>query len=88
MHHVPRIAVCYNLSLTYFSYDYGSIQAYCASSVKLMPVPQAISQLFVILHSRILEVIYKPRDRALSVHIAARLRLASIYTDKALSFGL
>ncbi len=41
---------------------------YCASSVKLMPVPQAISQLFAILHSRILEVIYK------------RLRLASIYT--------
>ncbi len=56
---------------------------YCASSVKLMPVPQAISQLFAILLSRILEVIYKPRDRALSVHIAA------LYiTDKALSLGL
>ena len=52
---------------------------YCASSVKLMSVPQAISQLFAILHSRVLEVIYKHRDRALSVHIAARLRLASIY---------
>jgi hypothetical protein len=44
--HVSRIAVCYNLSLTYFCYDYGSIHVYCASSVKLMPVPQAISQLF------------------------------------------
>ncbi len=33
-----------------------------------MPVPRAISQLFAILLSRILEVIYKPRDRALSVH--------------------
>ncbi len=43
--------------------------------VKLMRVPQALSQLFAILVSRILEVIYKPRDRALSVHIAARLRL-------------
>ena len=64
---------------------------YCASSVKLMPVPQAISQLFPILLSRILEAIYKPRDRALSVHIgdiATRLRLASIYTDKALSLSL
>jgi hypothetical protein len=35
-----------------------------------------------------LEVIYKPRDWALSVPIAARLRLASICTDKALSLGL
>ena len=52
-----------------------------------MRVPQAISQLFAILHSGILEVIYKPRDRALSVHIAARLRLASVCTDKALSLG-
>ena len=48
-HHVPRIAVRYNLSLTYFSYDYGNIQVYCASSVKLMPVPQAMSQIFAIL---------------------------------------
>ncbi len=40
---------------------------YCAFSVKIMRVPQAISQL-----SRILEVIYKPRDRALSVSKAAR----------------
>ncbi len=48
---------------------------YCASSVKLMGFPQAISQLFAILHSRILEVIYKPRDRALSVHIAFDSRL-------------
>ncbi len=55
-------------------YDYGSIQVYCASSVKVMPVPQAISQLFATLHSRILEVIYKPLDRALSVHVADRLR--------------
>ncbi len=61
---------------------------YCASSVKLMLVPQAISQLFPILLSRILEAIYKPRDRALSVHIATRLRLASIYTDKALSLSV
>ena len=53
---------------------------YCASSVKLMPVPQAISQLFAILHSRILEVIHKPRDRALSVHIAARAFGSRLYT--------
>ncbi len=51
-------------------------------------VPQAISQLFPILHSWILEVIYKPRDRALSMSKAARLRLASLNTDKALSLGL
>ncbi len=56
---VRRIAVCYNLFLTYFSYDYGSIQVYCVSSVKLMRVPQAISQVFATVHSRILEVIYK-----------------------------
>ncbi len=37
MHHVRRIAVCYNLFLTYFSYDDESIQIYCASSVKMMP---------------------------------------------------
>ena len=86
--YVLEIALCHNLSLTYFSYDYGSIQVYCASSVKLIPVPQAISQLFAILHSRILEVIYKLSERALSVHIAARLRLASINTDKVLSLGL
>ncbi len=66
MHHVHRIAVCSNLSLTYFSYDYGSVQVYCAFSVKIMRLPQAISQLFAIVHSRTLEVIYKPRDRALS----------------------
>ncbi len=51
--------------------------AYPHSSVKLMRVPQAISQLFSILHRRILEVIYKPRDRALLVSKAARLQLAS-----------
>ena len=50
--------------------------------------PTAIGQLFVLLLSGILKVIYKPRDRTLSVHIAAGLRLASIYTDKALSLGL
>ncbi len=71
-----------------FPHDYGSIQVCCASSVKIMRVPQTISQLFAILHNRILEVIYEPRDRALSVHIAARLRFASIYTDKALPLGL
>ncbi len=36
-----------------------------------MRVRQAISQPFAILHRRILEVIYKPRDRALSVSKAA-----------------
>ncbi len=61
---------------------------YCASSVKIMRVLQAISQLFAISHSRILEVIHKPRDRALSVSKAARLRLASLKTDKALLLGL
>ena len=61
---------------------------YCASSVKIMRLPQAISQLFAILHTRILEVIYKPRDRALSVSKAARLRLTPLNTDKALSLGL
>ena len=40
-------------------HDYGSIQVYCASSLKIMRVPQAISQLFGTLHSRTLEVIYK-----------------------------
>ncbi len=40
-----------------------------------MRVPQAISQLFAILYSGILEVIYKPRDRSLSVHIASRALL-------------
>ena len=53
-----------------------------------MRVPQAISQLFPILHTRILEVIYKPRDRVLSVSKAARLQLTPLNTDKALSLGL
>ncbi len=74
--------------LTYFSYEYGSIQVYCASSVKIMGVPQAISQLFGILHSRIFEVIYKPCDRDLSVSKATCLRLASLNTDKDLSLSL
>ncbi len=55
---------------------------YCASSVKIMRVPQAISQLFAILHSGISEVIYKFRDRALSVHIDAYIY---IYSWSALS---
>ena len=66
MHHVRRIAVCCNLFLTYLSYDYGSIQVYCVSSEKLMRVPQAISQLFATVHRRILEVICKPSEKALS----------------------
>ena len=40
---------CATIYLTYFSYDYGSIQVYCVSSVKIMRVPQAMSQLFAIL---------------------------------------
>ena len=36
-----------------------------ALSVKIMQVTQATSQLFSILHSRILEITYKPCDRAL-----------------------
>ena len=51
-------------------------------------VPQAISQLFATAHRRILEVIYKPSERVLSVSKAARLRLASLNTNKALSLGL
>ena len=61
---------------------------YCASSVKIMRVAQAISQLFPILHIRILEVIYKPRDQDLSVSKTARLRYTPLNTDKALSLGL
>ena len=75
-----RIAVCYNLSQTYFSYDYGSIQVYCASSVKITRFPQAISQLFAILHSRILEVIYKPRLGFIGFIIAFRRMQSKSHT--------
>ena len=101
MDHVRRIAVCYNLSRTYFSYDYGSIEVDCASSVKIMRVPQAISQPFAILHRRILEVICtEPRDRALSVskgaaclrRLSARIFLTPIKPspdrDRGAYFGL